>query len=128
MPRGTAHQWSGAGAVQERCSDAELICAALWPLTVLVPAVFNLLTGGPRLPAPTLPAPLLLMLQAGFAVLAPLGIIAGADGLYRAFTVAALRHTRWRAVTGLVLGCLWLVGIFIFSFAGLALRGWIAVR
>lgn len=113
---------------RNRTATLSLMCGVVWPLTILVPALFNLLTGGPKLPGPTLPDPLVLALQAGFAVLPPIGIIAGAIGLYRAHAQPALRHSRWQAITGLVLGCLWLVGIFVFSFAGLALRGWIAVR
>ncbi|HEX8035934.1 MAG TPA: hypothetical protein VF510_18910 [Ktedonobacterales bacterium] len=98
-----------------------LVCAVLWPLSFLVPAIFNVVTGGPRLPGSTLPEPLIQLFQLGFAILPVASIIAGSVGVYRALSQHELRNTLWQAVVGLALGCMWLVGVFVLSFAGVAL-------
>jgi len=98
-----------------------LLCAVLWPLSFLVPAIFSVVTGGPRLPGPTLPEPLLQLFQLGFAILPVASIIAGGIGVYRALRQPGLRSTLRQAVVGLALGCMWLVGVFVLSFARVAL-------
>jgi len=58
-------------------------------------------------------------------VLPVAGIIAGGIGLYRAIRQPLLRKSRWLALAGLLLGCLWLVGIFLLSELGPALVYWV---
>ncbi|MGZ3585475.1 MAG: hypothetical protein ACXVCT_22255 [Ktedonobacterales bacterium] len=103
-----------------------LVCAVLWPLSFLVPAIFNVVTGGPRLPGSTLPAPLTQLFQLGFAILPVASVIAGSIGIYRALSRSELRSTLWQAVVGLALGCMWLGGVFVLSFAGVALLHWLS--
>jgi hypothetical protein len=119
-----ANQHTAAAGRRNGAAVLSLICAVLWPLTVLVPAIFNLVTRGPRLPGATLPQFLVTLMQVGFALLPIAGVIAGIVGLYRAWTQPAIQSSRWQAVVGLVLGCLWIIGIFTFSFAGLELLHW----
>ena len=103
-----------------------LVCAVLWPLSFLVPAIFNVVTGGPRLPGSTLPAPLTQLFQLGFAILPVGSISAGSIGVYRALSQPGLRSTLWQAVVGLTFGCMWLGGVFVLSFAGVALVHWLS--
>lgn len=103
-----------------------LVCAVVWPLSFLIPAVFNVVTGGPKLPGPTIPDGVTFLLESGFALLPILGIVAGGIGLYRALKRPMLKSTRWQAVVGLLLGCLCVVGIFVLSDAGPAFIYWLS--
>jgi len=103
-----------------------LVCAVVWPLSFLVPAIFNIVTGGPKLPGPTIPDGASFLLESGFALLPVVGILAGGIGLYRAKKRPTLKNTRWQALVGLLLGCLWVVGIFVLSDAGPAFIYWIS--
>ena len=103
-----------------------LICAVVWPLSFLIPAVFNVVTGGPKLPAPIIPNAVSFLLESGFALLPIIGIVAGSIGLYRAMKRPALKSTRWQALVGLLLGCLWIIGIFVLSDLGSAFIYWIS--
>lgn len=103
-----------------------LVCVVLWPLSLLIPAIFNVATGGPRLPGPTLPVSLIQLFQTGFAILPIVGIIAGSVGVFHAVHRPELRSTLWQAVVGLALGCIWIVGVFVLSFAGVALVQWLS--
>lgn len=78
------------------------------------------------MPGPTLPEPLIQFFQLGFALLPVASIIAGSVGVYRALSRPELRSTLWQAVVGLALGCMWLVGVFVLSFAGVALVHWLS--
>lgn len=116
-------------AMTTRHNGAALLslnCAILWPLSFLVPATFNVVTGGPRLPDPTLPEPLMQLSQLGFAILPVASIVAGSIGVYHALSRPRLRSTLWQAVVGLALGCIWMVGVFVLSFAGVALVHWLS--
>jgi hypothetical protein len=92
-----------------------LFCAALWPLLILIPFVVYLLAfNHPGPTTQTVPAPLWALYGFAFFALPVTGVIAGGVGLYRALHEPLLRKSRWWAVVGLLLSCLWLVGYFFF--------------
>jgi len=101
-----------------------LVCAILWPLTIITMMLANSASNAPGSPGPALPEQVYTLLQCGFMLLPVVGIIAGGVGLYRAAKQPQLQGTRWLAATGLLLGCLWLVGIFLLSELGAALAYW----
>ena len=95
-------------------------------LSFLIPAVFNVVTGGPKMPGPAPSDGVSFLLESGFALLPIIGIVAGGIGLYRALKWPMLKSTRWQAVVGLLLGCLWVIGIFVLADAGPPLISWIS--
>lgn len=103
-----------------------LICAIVWPLCLLIPVIFTIMTGGSKVPGSMLPQMVAFILQCGFGLLPALSIITGGIGLYRAATQPQLHSTRHRALAGLVLGCVWLLGSLALSDAGPALVYWVS--
>jgi hypothetical protein len=100
-----------------------LVCALLWPLCICILYVANLLTGGN---GAALTEQAYFILASGFSFLPAAGIIAGGIGIYRAVKQPLLRQSLWLAVVGLLLGCLWLIGLVVLSDAGPALIYWIS--
>ncbi|HEY7343376.1 MAG TPA: hypothetical protein VH591_21070 [Ktedonobacterales bacterium] len=101
-----------------------LVCAILWPLTIITMMLGNSVSNAPGASGEALPEQVYTLLQCGFTLLPVAGIIAGSIGLYRAIQQPLLRKSRWLALAGLLLGCLWLVGIFLLSELGVALAYW----
>ncbi|HEU4783951.1 MAG TPA: hypothetical protein VFS83_11470 [Ktedonobacterales bacterium] len=102
-----------------------LACAILWPLSIIIMMLGNSVSNAPGSAGPVLPEQVYTLLQCGFTLLPLVGIVAGGVGLYRAIRQPLLRRSRWLALVGLLLGCLWLGGIFLLSEAGPALVYWI---
>jgi hypothetical protein len=101
-----------------------VVCAALWPLSFLIPVLVNATTSGPRSAAASLPMFVDFLLACGFGLLPVVGVAVGSLGLYRAMSQPALRRTRWIAITGIVLNCLWFFGTFLLSDLGPAIVYW----
>jgi hypothetical protein len=113
MMQPTHHEYR-APSNHNGAATLSLLCATLWPLMILIPfAVYLLAMNTPG--STTQPAPDLLWTLYVFAFFAlPVtGVIAGGVGLYRALNEPRLRKSRWWAVVGLLLSCLWLVGYFL---------------
>ena len=102
-----------------------LVCGVLWLLSITTMVFGNSVSNAPGASGEALPEQVYTLLQCGFIVLPIAGIIAGGVGLYRAIRQPLLRRSRWLALTGLLLGCLWLVGIFLLSELGPALVYWV---
>ena len=102
-----------------------LVCAVLWPLTIITMMLGNSMSNAPGASGEALPEQVYTLLQCGFTVLPLVGIVAGGVGLYRAIRQPLLRRSRWLAIVGLLLGLLWFVGIFLLSEAGPALVYWV---
>ena len=101
-----------------------VVCALLWPLSFLIPVLVNVATSGPRSAGTPLPMFVDFLLACGFGLLPVVGVAAGSLGLYRAMSQSALRRTRWLAITGNVLNCLWFFGTFLLSDLGPAVVYW----
>ena len=85
----------------------------------------NSVSHAPGASGEALPEQVYTLLQCGFTLLPLVGIVAGGIGIYRAIRQPRLRRSRWLALAGLLLGCLWLVGIFLLSELGPALVYWV---
>jgi hypothetical protein len=97
-----------------------LICAILWPLTGLIPMLWDVVTTSA--PGPQWWQPIFSIT---FGALPYVAVIAGVVGLVRSFTQPQLRRSRWQAIIGLIFGLMWVVAqIFVFSFAGLGIIYW----
>src|SRR5262245_61106090 len=111
--RATSHERNTAATVS-------LFCAVWWPASVLVyllgPELFMLVTG-----SNLLPAFIALPMATGIFFAPCLGIVAGHIGLYRALKHPALRTSKWRALSGLGLGYVWLVALLLVTNLGVAL-------
>ncbi len=112
MMQPTHHEYR-APAEHNGAAILSLVCAILWPLTIITMMLGNSASNAPGTPGPALPEQLYTLLQCGFTLLPVVGIIAGGVGLYRAIRQPQLHDTRWLALASLLLGCLWLVGIFL---------------
>lgn len=106
---------------RNRAAIASLICAVAWPLSFLGPGLYTLATHSSLLPSQVLDLTAL-----GFAFLPVAGVIASLTGLVRALKQPALRASRWQAYVGLLLGCMWIIGIFVLSDAGPSLVYWLS--
>ena len=94
-----------------------LFCAVLWPVSLLAwlaaPGLSKLLTGDLQ------PPEIISTLATVGITCAPfVGIGAGHIGLYRALKHPALRASKWRALSGLVLGYVGLVALLVLSGLG----------
>ena len=101
-----------------------LVCGVLWLLSIITMVLANSVSNAPGASGEALPEQLYTLLQCGFTLLPMVGIIAGGVGLYRAIRQPQLHDTRWLALASLLLGCLWLGGIFLLSDLGAALVYW----
>jgi hypothetical protein len=110
----TTRQHRAAGE-RNGAAILSLFCAALWPLTVLIPLSFNAV---PTLSGPALPDLVFYISAGGFALLPVIGIISGSLGFLRATHQPPLRRSRWQALTGLLLGSLWFIGAFFLCSLG----------
>ena len=126
MTQPTSHQYAAPDQHHHNgAAILSLVCVILWPLSVLIPVVFNLVTGGPKLPGATLPLFVDFLLACGFGLLPVVGAAAGSLGLYRAMSQPALHPTRWVAIAGILLSCLWFFGTFLLSDLGPAVANWL---
>jgi len=102
-----------------------LVCGVLWLLSIITMVLANSVSNAPGASGEALPEQVYTLLQCGVTLLPLVGIVAGGIGLYRAIRQPRLRRSRWLALAGLLLGCLWLVGIFLLSDLGPALVYWV---
>lgn len=118
MMQPTHHEYLEYHALSNHNGAAilSLVCAILWPLTLAAMLYVNSVanTSGPGSTASPAPEPLSTLLQCGFTMLPIAGIIAGGTSLYRAIRQPLLRRSRWLALVGLLLGCLWFITAYIF--------------
>jgi hypothetical protein len=85
-----------------------LACAAIWPICLIVPIIIMQVSNSPQYPGWVG-----ALTGLGLLFTPIIGIISGLVGLYRSLRAPALRGSWWRAVAGLVLGCIWLAGTFV---------------
>ena len=123
MTQPTSHSYTAQGR-HNGGAILSIVCVILWPLSFLIPVIVNVATSSPHSPGAPLPVFVDFLLACGFGLLPVVGAAAGALGLYRAMNVPSLRRTRWVAITGILLNCLWFFGTFLLSDLGPALVNW----
>lgn len=114
----------GAASRSLVCAVLSVICAILWPLTILTMFLINVDHSISGSASPVQPEFAYFLLSCGFLLLPVVAIVAGAIGFFGALRQPAVRHSRWLALTGMLLGCVWLVATFVLSDAGPALLYW----
>ncbi len=126
MTQPPSHQYTSSGAHRYNGGAIlSIVCVVLWPLSFLIPVIVNTTTSGPHSSGTPLPVFVDFLLACGFGLLPVVGAAAGAFGLYRAMNLPALRRTRWLAIAGILLNCLWFFGTFLLSDVGPALANWL---
>ena len=124
MAQPTSHPYTAPGR-HNGGAILSIVCAVLWPLVVLIPIIIQIVTSGPRSPGATLPVFVDFLLACGFGLLPVAGVVAGSLGIYRSMSQPSLRGTRWIAITGVVLNCVWFFGTFLLSNLGPAVVYWL---
>jgi hypothetical protein len=91
-----------------------LVCGVLWLLSIITMVLANSVSNAPGASGEALPEQVYTLLQCGVTLLPLVGIVAGGVGLYRAIRQPLPRRSRWLALVGLLLGCLWFITAYIF--------------
>lgn len=116
MMQSTHHEYHEYRAPSNHNGAAilSLVCGVLWLLSITTMMLANSVSNAPGASGEALPEQVYTLLQCGFTLQPIAGIIAGGVGLYRAIRQPRLRRSRWLALAGLLLGCLWTVTAYIF--------------